>query len=505
MADDVVEELAPSYDPTPIIKKLMTTLYNDLDRLKLLDRYRRGEHDLPFLPNSEDPELKVFMEKSILNLMDHAVETPAEKLYVDSVRPGRSIKSEDDTATLPEWEHWQLSRLDSRQTQIYMSALTFGHAFTVTEKRGGKIQTKSLSPMMTSALYADPANDETPYAAFTVTTWPDDNDGWGEARAWDDVYEYLVLFKNLADLTAESLAVGIVARHGASACPVTRFAAYVDTEGRTLGVVEPLIALQDRINQTNYHTLSIEASGAYKVKTISGMAPPIKHERVIDQDGNYKFEPMYDDNGQPIIDKLRINPAMVLWSEDSDTKFGTMDATPLDGYLQALKDAIRQFTSKSRVPPHFMLGEIANLSADALQALSEALESRVGSFRATFGESWERVFRLAAELNGIKEAVDDYKIEVLWRDTRSLSLVGVADGIQKLATAGFPLKGLLDMIPGITDTQKKEWLAFMEEDAQKLKEENAQVALAKSISQASATAGRPRPAAKPAVKADKVP
>ena len=37
-------------------------------------------------------------------------------------------------AVTPEWRHWQQSRLDARQVAVYRGALTYGHAFTLTEK-----------------------------------------------------------------------------------------------------------------------------------------------------------------------------------------------------------------------------------------------------------------------------------------------------------------------------------------------------------------------------------
>ena len=498
----MVNELTPvSSDPTPLASQCLEVLFCDYSRLTKIDRYFRGNHDDPYLPNSEDPELKQLMRKSILNLMDHAVETPAEKMYVDSVRPGRTV-AED--AKLPEWDHWQLSRLDSRQQAIYKSAFKFGHCFTVTEERRGKIQTKSLSPLRTAALYADPANDETPAAALTVTLWPDPKtEKWGEARLWDDVNEYVVIFKTFGDF--ENLLVGEGVPHGASSCPVTRFAMDVDTEGRTTGVIEPLVNLQDRINQTIYHLLSVEASDAYKVKTISGMAPPIMRRPVTQPDGSVSMEPVLDEEGQPKIDKVRINPAMILWAENKDTKFGTLDHTPLDGFLQSVGDAIRQFTSKSRVPPHFMLGEIANLSADALEALSQALANRVESFKTVFGESWERVFRLAAELNGISGAIDDYSIEVVWRETDTRPIAEVADAIQKLSVAGFPPKSLIKFIPNMTKTWELELIAAIEE--KQAKDEEAQRAAIKQAA-ASATTRVARPAPKTGASkatADKVP
>lgn len=449
-------------DDTPLVmaRQLLTILFNDRPRLLWIDNYIHGFHADPYVPDTATNEYKILVSRAVTNWMPLIVGTPAQALYVDNVRPGRDLDpySKD---LLPEWEHWQLSRLDSRQSAIYRAALGYGHSFTLTELRGGKIQTKGLSPLNTSAVFADPANDETPRAAFTITDWPsENNDSWGTASMWDDLYEYEVRFRSLGD--TESVRVSRVATHKATSCPVTRFAAHVDLDGRTLGVVEPLITLQDRINQTVFDMLIIQTGGAFKVRTAAGMAPPYKTRYVENESGVMELQPVTDANGQPVMQDIQINAMKLLWAEDPTTKFGTLDETPLDGYLKAIEDAIRQLSAISQTPPHYLLGQIANLSAEALQAAETTLERKVAEFRQVFGESWERVFRLAAELNGIEGAIDDYKIEVGWRDMEARAMAKTADGLLKLRQLGAPLKGLLELVPGMTKTMLDDWAEYIE-------------------------------------------
>jgi hypothetical protein len=92
---------------------------------------------------------------------------------------------------------------------------------------------------------------------------------------WDGLYEYPVTFKGLSDKSA-SASAGQAARR--SECPVTRFAAAVDLEGRTLGVIEPMIALQNRINQTVFDLLVAQTYASTMVRTVTGMAPPMKRD-----------------------------------------------------------------------------------------------------------------------------------------------------------------------------------------------------------------------------------
>jgi len=164
------------------------------------------------------------------------------------------------------------------------------------------------------------------------------------------------------------------------------------------------------------------------------------------------------------MDEVQVNAMRFMFAEDKDTRFGTLDETPLDGYISAIQMAIQHLSAISQTPPHYLLGQIANLSAEALQAAETALSRKVEELRKQFGESWERVFRLAAELNGITEAVDDYAIETGWRDLEAQSMAKTADALLKLTQIGIPSKGLWPLVPGVTQTMLDDWADLYEDD-----------------------------------------
>lgn len=489
-------------NPSRVAAQALATLSHDRDtRLLRIDDYERGEQADPYMPDSADAEYKLIAARSKTNVMQFLVSTPAQMLYVDSFRRGSSSDSKpaSTAAVQPEWDHWQKSRLDARQSAIYRGALRFGHAFTLTEKRGVEVVTKGLSALRTTALYEDPANDEDPTVAITVTRWPSGKESDGDfkpglARMWDDTYEYPVRFKALDD--PKGIRVGAGKRHGSSVCPVTRFAASVDLEGRTCGVIEPMIALQDRINQTVFDLLVVQSYASFTVRTISGMAPPVKMEARredgtkvtnpdLTPDEVFEWVPQVDPNtGRPIPDEVNLSAKRVFWAEDPEVKFGSLEGTPLDGFIHAVELAFRHMAAISQTPPHNILGEISNLSAEALDAAEKALQRKVDEFKSVFGESWERVFRVAAEI-GEYDGSEDFAGEVIWRDSgMSGSMSQVADALGKLAEQlGVPKRGLWEFIPGVTATQLAQWEQMFSED-------NPDVALAQSTARAG-TSDRP--------------
>lgn len=459
--------------PTDLAKKLLGILSRDRIRLQRIDNYIHGKHDDPYMPADADDEYKMLASRAVSNWMPLLITTPCQALYVDGFRKGRS-DAPSGTREIgrldAEWDHWQQSRLDARQLAIHRAALGYGHAFTLTEKAKGRIITKGLDPLATSALFVDPANDVDPKAALTVIEWPA-NEGKkrGKARMWDGSREYLVSFKDLDD--PDHITVADTNKRHGTECPVTRFAATVDLSGRTIGVVEPMIQLQNRINQTVFDLLIAQTYGSFQIRTATGMAPPIKMKAVTNTapDGTEvptgELEPVIDPVTQmPVMEKVRVNASRFMYAEDPDSKFGTLEGTPLDGYINSIDMSIRHLAAISQTPPHHLLGQIANLSAEALQAAETALARKIEEFRKSFGESWERVFRFAAALAGDTAAAEDFHGEVLWRDMEARSLAQSADALLKLKDLGVPTKGLWRRVPNVTQTELNSWDEMLDRD-----------------------------------------
>lgn len=469
------------------VKKLITVLCNDLVDMHTVDRYMHNKHDLPYMPDTADEEYMLLAERATMNWMPLLVETPVQAMYVDGYRPGaaslgREVSEPEAKARASSaWDHWQRSRLDARQSTIYRGAFAHGHAFTLTfRNKKGLSETKGLSPMMTSALFEDAANDIEPVVAFTVTRWAEYDKIEskkvvpGKGTYWDDKYEYEVYFDNLSTSdqpgTGPKVGVKRLRRHGMSRCPVTRFPALVDLEGRTVGLVLPMKPVQDRINQTVFDLLVAQTYGSFQVRWATGMAPPLKKRviwqrdkegaLVLDGEGRPQVEEivdLLDDNGRPVPEDVNLNARRFLFAEDSDVKFGAIAGTPLDGYIKSLELSVRQLAALSQTPPHHILGQIANLSAEALEAAETALSRKVHLFKTVFGECWERVFNLAAELDGDEVGANDTSGEVLWRDMEGQGFNKAADALLKLKELEIPKIGLWRRVPGVTSNELQEW------------------------------------------------
>lgn len=438
----------PAADTVKRAQQCLDGLKADRKMLDLIDNYVRGKHAGPYTPRNASQEYRILAQRSISNFLPMVVAAPAQSLSVE----GYQRQGSDEDA--PEWQAWQANGLDARQAAVYRAAITYGHAFTVTlphEKDPKRPVIRALSARNMWAAYEDPAADEWPLYALEMPKLPG-SDGTVKGRFYDDSHVY--------DAVADEEKVTLGARrpHGLGVCPVRRFAAQVDLEGRTTGVVAPLIPLQDRINQSVFDLLIAQTYGSFKVRTIAGMTPPLKRDPGTG-------EPLLDGDGNPIPKPITADASRLLMAPDKDTKFGALDETPLNGYIESIGMSVRHLAVVSQVPPHYLLGDMVNLSAEALAAAETTLMRMVAEFKRGFGESWESDMRLCAKIMGHEEAATDFSSQVRWADTESRSLSQTVDALGKaVQMLGVPKQAAWTKLPGFTDTDRAAWPQLAEDE-----------------------------------------
>ena len=231
---------------------------------------------------------------------------------------------------------------------------------------------------------------------------------------------------------------------GSGVCPVVRYANMLDLEGRASGEVEPFISLAARINRTSYDRMVTQHYSSWKVRTISGMAEPDTEEEAIRK-------------------KLQLRQDDLLVAEDPDTKFGTLDETPLDGFIAAHRHDVETLAAASQTPTHELTGQLANLSAEALAAARASLNQKVTERQKSAGASHKQTLQLAAAQEGHDDYAADPTGRVTWQDMEIRSMAQAADALGKMVTMlGVPPTATWGRIPGVEKTDVAEWIALAE-------------------------------------------
>lgn len=409
--------------------RMWPLLETERARVSRIDRWMRWDHDKPHAPRHSTREYQELSDRAQAPWGRRVVTAVTDQLYVEGYREARG---EDNAAP---WQWWQANGLDARQIAVHEAAVGYGLSYNVVLPGKSWLGEpmpviRGLDPSQMVAVYEDPAWDDWPiYALRAEGVKVGDRTGW-KLRLYDEALVHHIAMSSSGDSMTHVRAQ----RHNVGVCPVVRFTNHLDLRGRASGDVEPIIPVLGRIDQTTFDRLIVQRFASWKVRTIAGMAKP-------------------DEDEDAAAVRLRLKIEDLLVAEDPDTKFGTLDETSLDGFINAHDADVRALAALSQSPAHELVGQMANLSAEALAAAEASLTRRVTRVKHPLGESWEQTLRLSGRIMGDENAARDIASQMHWRDMESRSMAQAADALGKMATMlGVPVELLWEKLPGFTQT-----------------------------------------------------
>lgn len=413
-------------DALDLVKVYLPEWRKATEATEKIDRWYRNRLrpvDRPAMPKRPTREYRDLRDMAVTPWLRFVVRSLTQILYVEGYRG-----SDGENASA--WSAWQANGLDSRQIGIHRAAIAHALAYVTVIPGDPFPVIRGVSARKMVAFYQDPATDDWPmYALAGSPIVGADGRAAMRFRLYDDAAVYTLDARN-AD--GEKLTFVTYEEHNAGECPVVRYANELDLDGRAEGEVEPFVELASRINQDTFDRLVVQRFGAWVVRYATGLV-----------------EPETDEERHAL--KLKLGIEDVLVTENPDARFGTLAPTPIDGYIAAREADIRDLAAVSQTPPQDFLGQIVNISAEALAAAEAGRTRKADERKHSFGESHEQVLRMAAHLMGDGAGAGDFDAQVVWKDVESRSLAQVADAFGKLASQlGVPAEMLWERIPGWT-------------------------------------------------------
>lgn len=392
----------------------------------------------PYSPrNNTTEEYDDLASRSPAPFAKLVVRTLAQTVFVDSAR----ISGMKEGAVLECWNVLLENNWNAAQIPLHNSAIGHGLAYVkalpgtspITDKKSAFVRPVSALRM---AAYYDDLDDEWPTFAMQIDEQPrlkdEDPQVW-VVEAYDEERVHHLSFVSDGLEAEDWTYISYDDPHNLGICPIVRFSNYTDLDGYSIGEIEPVIPLLRRIDQDTFDRLIVQRFGAWKVRYIAGLATPTT-------------------DAQKRAQALSLRMMDMLISEDPDTNFGTLDETPLDGYIAAGDADLRILAAVTQTPPHHLLGLSSNLQAEALAAAEAGLQRKSTDFKIFNSTSHTKLLRLIAKIMGNAEEATAQNIEIRYRDTESRSLVQAADALGKLAIMlGIPVEMLWSRIPGWTE------------------------------------------------------
>ena len=378
-------------------------------RLRRINHYMRGKQDPPYVPKGVNAEYRWIARKARRNFLPLVVSVISQNLHVDGYKPtGVTNAVMAATQSAPaEWEAFRANRMESRQHGVHRSVIKYGTAYTVVlpgqmstdqEQPADVPVIRPISPRRMTAFYADDVDDEWPqFAIETKTIELPQNKSQIFVTVYDEDMRYILagtpgagesqqLNLQIADPDNPLLdGQAPVASHGLGVCPVVRFLYEVDLDGEDdcSGEIEPIMPIQDQINFDTFNLMISTQFAAFRQRWVTGMAP-------VDESGREQTP------FRPGVDRV--------WAaEDPGTHFGEFGETALAPYSSVREDGIRHMATVTQVPPYHLLGQVANMSAEALAAARDGLDRKIEELQAGMTDPWRNVFRLTALDGGNKD------------------------------------------------------------------------------------------------------
>jgi hypothetical protein len=377
------------------------------------------------IPTDAPKSMVALAGKSETNFLPLVAETFSQVMKVDGYY--QSGQSERAAA----WAFWQRNRLDAKQTGVVRSALHYGAAYTTVLPGDKAPVVRGYSPRRMTAVYEDPSEDEFPMMALDI-------DG-SMMKLYDEDQVYYIGVENLPRGTFLTECAGLLGArfdfiearaHNVGVCPVVRFRDRMLLDGEEqYGIVEPLLTLQDRINETTFGMMVNQFFAAFKQRYVIGWVPESESQ------------------------EMRAAATDTWYFDDEDVKVGQFDQSGPEGYIKSKASALQDLSAISQVPAQNLgVDGISNISAETLAALEAGKERKADEITTSLGESWEQMFRLGAHISGDTEGAEDYGSEVRWKDATARSFAQTVDGLGKLATMlHIPDELLWEQIPGWSD------------------------------------------------------
>lgn len=415
----------------------LARLNNELDRriprIVELDDYKDSRYPLPPLVQ-ESKVTRAY--RTLMALTDSdwpklIVDSVEERLEVQGIRFGTA--EADDEA----WEIWQENGLDAESSLLHQATLTNGRGYAIvwSDKNDDKPRITLEHASLCAVEYEHGSRRN---RKAGIRRWRDGGVWYVNLFTQDAVYKFKASGSG-DELPREGGAKweeipGSELANPLGEVPIVEFAVNRSLRpspfGEAAGEFEANLRHIDRIHYKIFCGLVALTWSGFPLRALIG--DPI----------------LRDDEGNPIkpFDAIA---SSVVQLENPNAKLIQLPEANIDNYSPEMD--IKHLAALTKTPAHYLLGEMVNLSADAIRAAEAALIAKARRHMRSLGESWEDVTRLALKVKNPDDVrASDQQAQIIWKDPESRSLAERADAATKLASINMPWQTIASMVLGMT-------------------------------------------------------
>lgn len=426
-------------DPLGWLRFLKPLLDAQIAYCSVQERYYDG---LSFARNYAASEAfgRIFA-KMLNTIMDNwlpiVVESVEERMHIDGFRFGDVPAADRDA-----WNLWQRNRLDAESELLHNACLKLGIAYAMVWPDEVNSDLIRITPESPYEVYVHPVpgRRDLRMAGLKIT-----EDDWGKGEAY--VYLPNVTYR-LERQTATRFEPVEAIPNPIGKVPVIVFRNR-ERLPTPLGQVwrseiHDVLNTQDQINQVLVNMIVAAEFGAYPQRWATGV----------------EFET--DPNTGEMVTPWKAAQNRVWAVGDPEGRFGQFEPTALRNYVDALESRIQSLASRTKTPPHYLLGQSQALSGEALKTAETGLVAKVRSRARHVGEAWEDTLRLAFDFQGDPRG-SEYSAETIWADMESRTEAEHVDALVKLRSLRVPFRSLWERA-GFTQTEIDRFVGMLKDE-----------------------------------------
>lgn len=404
-------------DHLKTLKELDAKLRDRRKATDLFENYYSGNHRLAYATTKFEDAFGSLFGAFADNWCAVIADTPVERLGVEGVKVDGATDSE---ASKSAWDVWHDNDLELHSKVAMLGAVKTGHSYVLVDNTGDDTSI-NVWPSSMAIVKRDPRTHK-PIAG--MTQWVNDDNSLGAEVYLPEGSQRFKTKKNPdgsvpvsvgnsssgePDLSKrEWQADGeLVETNGE--IPLVEFSNRPNERGIGRSDLADVLALQDAINKLANDMIVASEFQAFRQRVLTGVEIPKNPE-----------------TGAPLPSQQIEAAISRLWAfEPADAKVHDLEPADLGNYVSGIKELLNHLAAQTRTPPHYLIGQMVNVSGEALAAAESGLVSRVESKQSAFAIAWRDVLRLAG-VSG--------RVEVVWKNPERISLAVAADAAMKLST-----------------------------------------------------------------------
>lgn len=202
-----------------------------------------------------------------------------------------------------------------------------------------------------------------------------------------------------------------------------------------LSDIDGVISMQDAINLVWAYLLNGLDYATLPQRVVTGAA--------------YPKVPVLNEQGQQVGERVvpldELIRDRILWIPGANARTSEWTAASLDVFSKVIEHAIEHMAAQTRTPPHYLIGKIQNVSADALTAAETGLVSKTEERIVYINPGVKGVYRLIARAQGDERKARAVRSgKVIWKDVQFRGIGQLVDALQKMHGMGFPFEWIAE-------------------------------------------------------------